>query len=96
MVKKAKIRAIAKPPAIAKRAPMAEEPVRAAPRQPKRAPTSIIPSVPIFTIPARSLKTSPRAARRSGVAVLISAVRKLVIKSAMVFTSCYPVGFFFL
>ena len=42
--------------------------VTSAPHAPKNAPVSIMPSRPMFTTPARSDVTPPRAAKISGVA----------------------------
>ena len=49
-------------------APSSHEPVRSAPKMPKKAPVSIMPSRPMLITPLRSDRTPPRAAKVSGVA----------------------------
>ena len=54
--------------AAAQSRPSAQESSLSAPRMPKNAPDSIIPSRPMFTTPLRSEKMPPIAAKASGVA----------------------------
>ncbi len=56
------------PASAAQRSPSAHELSLSAPRMPKNAPASIIPSRPMFTTPLRSEKMPPIAANASGVA----------------------------
>ncbi len=41
------------------RTPVIQDPVLSAPQMPQKAPMSIIPSMPMFTIPLRSEKIPP-------------------------------------
>ena len=56
------------PEAMPMTAPSSHEPVRSAPKMPKKAPISIMPSSPMLITPLRSDSTPPRAAKVSGVA----------------------------
>ena len=58
----------APPASAAHRSPSGHESSLSAPRMPKNAPESIIPSRPMFTTPLRSEKMPPIAANASGVA----------------------------
>ena len=58
----------APPASAAQRSPSGQELSLSAPRMPKNAPESIIPSRPMFTTPLRSEKMPPIAAKASGVA----------------------------
>ncbi len=60
--------ASAPPAAMPIRQPAIQEPVRSAPKMPKNAPISIMPSSPILMTPLRSQMTPPSAANTSGVA----------------------------
>ncbi len=56
------------PDAIPISAPRNHEPVTSAPKMPKKAPISIMPSRPMLITPARSDRMPPSAANASGVA----------------------------
>ena len=68
IAKKAWMSAKPAPAAAAQSRPSGHEPSLSAPRMPKNAPVSIIPSRPMFTTPLRSEKMPPIAAKASGVA----------------------------
>ena len=61
-------RPISAPAATPARIPRNQEPVRSAPKIPKKAPVSIMPSSPMLMTPLRSDRMPPIAPKMSGVA----------------------------
>src|SRR5216684_587645 len=71
----AKIALIATPAAIAPVSPSASLPLKYAIASAANAPESIAPSIPILTTPLSSTSSSPSAASRIGVAIVITETR---------------------
>src|SRR5271167_2262307 len=71
----AKIALIATPATIAPARPSAVLPLKYASVSAAKAPDSIAPSIPILTTPLSSTSSSPKAASRIGVAMVITETR---------------------
>src|SRR5208337_2636213 len=71
----AKIALIATPAAIAPASPSAVLPLKYAIVSAPNAPASIAPSIPILTTPLSSTSSSPKAASRMGVAIVMTETR---------------------